>query len=130
MCLLFTAFAFMTAWPVLRAKASRAPTALWVAGFVYLAVAVLSIGLQLWFRRRIISEFEFEGRSLRFRTLGISSTEVRDVSEIARVRDWRGRNGMIGYRLAFRDGRKVYLERAVPNATAFADRLRSLITEP
>ena len=129
MCLLFTGFALMTAWPLLHPEAIPPPTALRIASFVYVAVAVLSIGIQFWFRRRIISEFEFNGRSLRFRTLGISSMETRDVSEIASIRDWRGRSGMLGYRLVFRDGRKAYLERAVPNATAVAGRLRSLITE-
>jgi hypothetical protein len=52
--------------------------------------------------------------------------QTRDVSQVARIRDWRGRNGLLGYRLVFRDDRKAYLERAVPNAMALADQLRSM----
>ena len=53
--------------------------------------------------------------------------QTRDVTEIASIRDWRGRSGTLGYRLVFRDGRKAYLENCVSNAMALADQLRSLL---
>lgn len=93
MCLLFAGFALLAARPLLRPEANGPQRGLLIASSVYLAVALLSIGMQLWFHRRIISEFHFDGRSLRFRTLGISSMETREVSEIVGIRDWRGRSG-------------------------------------
>ena len=55
------------------------------------ALAIVSIGMQIWYLRRLISEFTFDGRALQFRTLGASVTQTRDVSQIADVQDWRGR---------------------------------------
>ena len=129
MCLLFAGFAFLAARPLLRPEANGPQRGLLIASSVYLAVALLSIGVQIWFHRRIISEFHFDGRSLRFRTLGISSMETRDVSEIARIRDWRGRSGALGYRLFFRDGGKAYLEYSVSNAIAVVEQQRSHLPE-
>jgi hypothetical protein len=51
-------------------------------------------------------------------------TQVRSFAEIKQVKEWRGRGGLIGYRLSFRDGGKVYLEYSVANSIALADQLR------
>jgi hypothetical protein len=70
----------------------------------------------------MVCEFDFDGSTLRFRTLGIRQT--RPLADVAQVKDWRGRGGPIGYRLVFRDGAKVYLEYSVANSIALADQLR------
>ena len=72
----------------------------------------------------LLREFNYDGRTLQFRTLGIRQTQVRPLEDIAQVKEWSGRGGPIGYRLVFRDGWKVYLEYAVPNSITWADELR------
>ena len=78
-----------------------------------------------WFWRRLIVEFTYDGRALRFRTLGKPRMELRDASEIAELGDWRGRGGSIGYKIKFRDGAKAYLQFGTPNASILAESLRS-----
>jgi hypothetical protein len=72
----------------------------------------------------MVCEFDYDGSTLRFRTLGIRQTHVRPHADVAQVKDWRGRGGPIGYRLVFRDGGKVYLEYSVANSIVLADQLR------
>ena len=96
-----------------------------IATLLYLAVAALGIATQVWFQRRIIGEFHFDSASFRFRALASSTTETRALSEIADVREWRGRGRALGYMLVFRDGGKAYLQHCVSNAPAVAEQLRS-----
>jgi len=62
------------------------------------------IGMLIRLRRRTVTEFTYDGRALRFRTLGVPDMQMRDLSEIAAVQEWRGRGGSNGYRFRFRDG--------------------------
>lgn len=124
MCLLFVAFGFLTARPLFRTVPAVPGKTLLIASVLYLAAAAVGIGMQLWFQRRIISEFLFDGRSFRYRTLGVSTFETRALSEIAAIRDWRGRSQPIGYKLLFRDGRKAYLQYCVSNSKVVAEQLR------
>lgn len=123
MCLLFASVGFLSARPLLAA-ATAPRHGILIAILLFVAMAALSIGMQIWFHRRIISEFAFDGRSFQFRTLGLSRRQTRELSEIAEVRDWRGRGGQFGYRLAFRDGAKAYLEYSVSNSMTVAEQLR------
>lgn len=91
---------------------------------MFVAVAGFGIGSQVWFRRRLISEFHYGGGALRFRTLGTAEMQLRDLSEIAKVDNWRGRGGALGYRFRFRDGHKVYLQYGVSNSVAAAEQIR------
>ena len=95
-----------------------------IASLLWLTMATVSIGLQLWFHRRVISEFTFDGRLFQFRTLGRSRQQTRELSEIVEVRDWRGRGGPQGYRLVFRDGARAYLEYSISSSMAVAEQLR------
>lgn len=81
-----------------------------------LIVAALGIGIQRWFRRRIITEFIYDDNALQFRTLALAEMQFRHVSEIAGLSEWRGRGGILGYRLHFRDGAKAYLQSSVTNS--------------
>ncbi len=78
----------------------------------------------VWFWRRSITEFSYDGRALRYRTLGRPEMQMRDLSEIKDVGEWRGRGGPQGYKLKFSDGANVYLQYGVSNATAAAERIR------
>jgi hypothetical protein len=80
--------------------------------------------MQVWFWRRIVNELSYDGRALRFRTLGTAEMRARDLSEIADLAEWQGRGGPIGYRLRFRDGEKVYLQFGVSNSTAAVEQIR------
>ena len=82
------------------------------------------IGGGIWFWKRLIKEFNYDGRTLTFNTLASSETQVRDASAIEEVSEWTGRGGALGYCIKFRDGAKFYLQNGVPNAAALAERLR------
>ena len=102
-----------------RGKGAAVAMMLW---FTFLAA--FAIGMQRRYDRRMIAQFSFDGSLLRFKTLGNAEPQARALSEIARVREWRGRGGPLGYRLDFRDGAKAYLEYSVTNATALSVQLR------
>src|SRR3974390_3437032 len=61
-----------------------------VASLIMATFAVFAILGQLWFHRRMISEFTLDGEALRFRTLGISEMQTRHIPEIAKISDWQG----------------------------------------
>jgi hypothetical protein len=106
--------------------AGRVPTrGLVIASLLFIAWAAFLIGLNLWFGRRIITEFAFDGQWFSFRTLGASEMQRRGLPEIADVRDWRGRGQYLGYVLVFRLRGKAYLEYTVSNCAAVAEQLRS-----
>jgi len=81
------------------------------------------IGSGFWFWKRLIKEFNYDGRTFTFNTLASSETQVRDVSAIEEVGEWTGRGGPLGYCVKFRDGAKLYLQNGVSNSAALADRL-------
>ena len=82
------------------------------------------IGSCFWFWKRLIKEFNYDGRTFTFSTLASSETQVRDISAIEEVGEWTGRGGPLGYCIKFRDGVKLYLQNGVSNAGALAERLR------
>jgi hypothetical protein len=123
MWVFFTGLGLISA-RLLLAAAARPNKAPILASLIMLALATSAIAGQFWFQRRIVCEFDYDGLTLQFRTLGIPQTHVRPLAEIAQVKEWRGRGGPIGYRLVFREGRKVYLEYSVTNSIALANQLR------
>ena len=96
-------------------------------GFATICLMVLGlslIGSVLWFWKRLLKEFDYDGRTFRFNTLGSPEMQVRDLSAIEEVDDWTGRGGPLGFCIRFRDGAKLYLQYGVPNAAALAERIR------
>jgi hypothetical protein len=96
-------------------------------GFATICLIVLGLSLiggVLWFWKRLIKEFNYDGRTFTFNTLASSETQVRDVSAIEEVGEWTGRGGPLGHCIKFRDGAKLYLQNGVSNAAALAERLR------
>ena len=124
MCLLLGGFGLRSIRFLLPVRGVWPSKGLFVSSLVFMAVASFGIGMQLWFRRRLVKEFSYEGRALRYRTLGTAELQTRDLSEIAEIGDWRGRGGSLGYRLRFRDGEKIYLQHGVSNSAAAAEQIR------
>ena len=130
-CVAFTAMGIMNVRILIAARGTAGARAQIVVSILFLAFIVFGIGGQFWYRRRIIDEFSWEGRALRFHTLGASEAEIRDVFEINKIGDWRGRGGSLGYKIVLRDGRKYYLPCGIPNAPQAAAEIRDLlITRP
>jgi hypothetical protein len=124
MFLLFGGFGLFNGRMFLRVGEVQAQKGLLLFSLVFVAIASFGIGMQLWFRRRIVSEFNYDGHALRFRTPGMGEMQTRALSEIADLGEWRGRGGPLGYRLRFRDGQKVYLRYGVSNSVAAAEQIR------
>src|SRR5262245_47843073 len=95
--------------------------------FAAICVIVLGLGLigsVVWFWKKVIKEFNYDGTTLTFNTLA-TETQVRDLSAIEEVGEWTGRGGPAGFCIKFRDGAKVYLHYGVSNAAALAARIRA-----
>ena len=120
MCVLFAGLGLIGA----RMAFSATDKARIIVGLIFMAFTAAAVAGQFWFQRRIVCEFAYDGSTLQFRTLGIQQTQMRPLTEIAQVKEWRGRGGPLGYRLVFRDGWKVYLEYSVANSIALANQLR------
>jgi hypothetical protein len=118
MCLLFAGVGIFNGRFVLPGPGR--PLGMRVASGAFIAFAIVAITGSIRFSRRMISEFSYDGATLRFRTLGIAG-------EIAEVREWQGRGGPVGYKLIFRDASKAYLEYSVSNASALAEELRRAV---
>ena len=82
------------------------------------------IGSVLWFWKRLVKEFTYDGRTFIFNTLASSEAQVRDISAVEEVGEWIGRGGPLGHYIKFRDGAKLYLQNGVSNEAALAERLR------
>jgi hypothetical protein len=126
MCIAFTAIAllsvrFLIHSPGLPTAESRS---LFVTSLLMIAFAVSAIGGQVWFLRRVVRKFSYDGNVLRFSTLGTAETQSRNVSEITEITEWQGRGGPQGYRLRFLDGQKIYLQYGVANCAAAVERMR------
>ena len=95
----------------------------------FAAISLLVLGLSfiggvLWFWKKLIKEFNYDGRTFTFNTLASPEMQVRDLSAIEEVGEWTGRGGPLGFRIKFRDGAKLYLHYGVSNAAALAERIR------
>jgi hypothetical protein len=96
-----------------------------VWAFTWMIVLGLGfIGSGMWFWKRLVKEFNYDGRTFTFNTLASPETQLRDVAAIEEVGGWTGRGGPLGYRIKFRDGAKLYLQNGVSNAAPLAEQLR------
>ena len=96
-------------------------------GFATICLIVLSlslIGVVLWFWKRLIKEFNYDGRTLTFNTVASPEIQMRDLSAIEEMGEWTGRGGPLGSCIKFRDGAKLYLQYGISNAAALAERIR------
>jgi len=101
---------------------SKAPV---VFSTVFVLFSMFAVASQVRFQRSLITEFRYDGSTIQFQTLRLQEAQMRPVSDIAAIRDWRGKGGPLGYRLQFQDKQKLYLEFSVSNSVALANRLRA-----
>lgn len=127
MCLLFTGLGLLNLHIMKVNGSSAADRARLSVSVIFVAFAAIAIAGQLWYLRRIISEFRYDGQTLQFRTVGRQDIEVVRAAEITSIRDWKGKGGSLGYRLKCEDRGKLYLEFSVSNSVALANRLRAEI---
>jgi hypothetical protein len=96
-------------------------------GFAAIWLMVLGaslVGAVLLFWKRIIKEFNYDGRTFTVNTLASPEMQMRDLSAIEEVGEWAGRGGPLGFCIKFRDGTKLYLQYGVSSAAALAERMR------
>jgi hypothetical protein len=125
MFLVFGGMAFIDVRMMIAAAHAGPDRAIMFFSFLFMLIVGAAIGSQVWFHRRIISEFRYDGLTLQFRTIGIKEPQMRLLSHIKAIRDWKGRGGPLGYRLQFQDKQKLYLEFSVSNSIALVNRLRA-----
>jgi hypothetical protein len=107
-------------FPVKGVSPTKGQTA---SSVVMMGISGGVIAMQLRFRRNIIKQYSYDGRALRYSTLGSPATETRDLSEIEEIGEWRGRGNLLGYKLRFRDRKTVYLQYGATNSVAMALRI-------
>jgi hypothetical protein len=129
MCILFAGMALLNL-RILSQTALQGDIA--PAGFSlgFLIFVTWAIAMQFRFLRFIVSEFRYDGFMFEFRTIGIRQTQTKTLSQIAAVKEWRGRGGPQGYRIVFQDRGKVYLSYGVTNAAQVGELLRWDISRP
>jgi hypothetical protein len=121
--LVFTGAAAVNAGLLLPSHKPPVSPAMRVIALLFILLAIGVIALQVWFRRRIIREFEYDGTTLHYRTLSLTESHSRFPSQLLAIREWAGRGGLMGYQLIFRDAPKAYLEDDTPNAAALIEKL-------
>lgn len=98
---------------------------------IFLLLTVWATATVLWFERRVIGECEYDGRTIRFQTIGQPAEQAHALEELSEIGEWLGQQGrgslgqMLGYRLSFRDGRQVLLSVGVARAKELARRLEA-----
>jgi hypothetical protein len=78
--------------------------------------------------RRTIMQFRYDTESLEFWTKA-TDWQIRQVSEIKSVHEWRGRRRLAGWGLVFRDRERVYLPATALNARTLIEQLRTDLVE-
>jgi hypothetical protein len=123
MCILFTAMGLLNL-RILSQTALHGDIAPTVFSLGFVIFVTWAIAMQFRFLRLIVSEFRYDGFMFEFRTIGIRQAQTKPISQIAAVKEWRGRGGPQGYRIVFQDRGKVYLSYAVTNAAQLGELLR------
>ena len=125
MSVLFGGMALISLWLMIRPAHTRADQMRFFVSFLMMLLAGAAIGSQVWFHRRIISEFRCDWSTLQFQTIGIQQPHMRPLADLTSIQDWRGKGGILGYCFQFRDRQKLYLEFSVSNSIVLANRLRA-----
>ncbi len=124
MCLVFTAFALVNARTLVEDLGPGGIRLRAVFAGVFMVFLAWGVWMMLRYQRRIVSEFIYDGVTFEFRTIGRRATQIKQVEQIKSVRDWRGRGGVLGARIDFEKGGKVYLGYFVRNGGVAGERMR------
>jgi hypothetical protein len=124
MFLVFGGMGFMNVRLMIAGVHAGPNRAILLFSVLFIFFVVAATVSQVWFHRRIITEFRYDGSTLQFRTISLQEPQFRPVADIASIREWKGKGGPLGYRLQFQDRQKLYLEFSVSNSIVLANRLR------
>ena len=124
MCLMFLALALLAGRFLVPIHDFPASSVLVAAAILFEIFVAGGIYLQIRNYCRIIRQFSYDGRSLKYGTLGSSQEQLRDVKQIIDVRQGRMGAPSIGFSVVFSDNKKVYLDYSMPHAREAAERLR------
>lgn len=129
MCTLFAGLALLNIRLIVLAAHSGQKASVFFS-LLFLLFTAAAIAGQIWFQRRIVAEFRYDGATLEFLTVAGQGqpAQFRPLAHIVSIRDWRGRGGNLGYLLQFQDRQKLYLEYSVTNSIALVNRLREDLT--
>ncbi len=127
---IFASAALVNGEMILPSHRPPVSDALRVIGFLFILLAIGVISMAMWYRRRIIREFQYDGITLHYQTLTIRHMQSRFPHQLVVIREWAGRGGLMGYQLIFRDAPKAYLEDDTPNASALIERLLQDMPQP
>ena len=125
MCLLFAGLAVLGGAVCTAGLMGMGPVEYVVFGAPFAAFAVWAIVSLIRSQKTLVREFSYDGRLLRFRTLASAEEQLRELHDIAEIREGQSsRSQAIGYCLRFRDGLKVYLDYSIHNVAVLAEQLR------
>src|SRR5579864_1687227 len=93
MCLLFSGLGLLNLHLMIAEAHAGPDKARLFVSFLFVLFAGVAIKYQFFFLRTVISEFQYDGSTLQFRTLGTQEPQFLPLSDIASIRDWRGRGG-------------------------------------
>ncbi len=82
------------------------------------------IYLSLRARRRVITQFDYDGATLRYQTVDNPRGASRAMDQLHKLDEWRNRAGRIGYILVFRDGAKLTLSLQIDQAQELIAKLQ------
>jgi hypothetical protein len=91
-----------------------------IVGWIPIGMVVLAIRA----RFGMITQFEYDDATLRYRTIDRPAWASRAIAELDQITEWRNSRDKIGYYLVFRGGIKLTLSLQIEGAQELADRLR------
>lgn len=104
---------------------------LWICLPAGLALATTLAGVPLWFWWRSpawIQRFEYDGRIFSYAFNAGQPSRNRSLQEVASISEYhRRKQGLLGYRITFRDGTCILLSRQVTNADQLYAALRGAV---
>ncbi len=113
-------FSALTMWPLVsRIHSIPLPILL-----LYGAISAMAIASYLQVRNRVITQFDYDGSTLYYRTAGHPETRTLPMVDLHKIKDWRTKGGTLGFILVFRDGQKLNVDFALANSDALIARLR------
>jgi hypothetical protein len=126
MCLFFTGLFVLAGTVFVAAFTGAGPdsTAYVVVSIPFAGFAAYAVVSLLRSLNTLVREFSYDGRQFRFRTIAHADEYIRELADIAEVRQGQSPRGSGCFVLSFRNGQKVYLDFSLPNVAVLAELLR------
>jgi len=97
---------------------------LFLSGLVMTVLTLSGIGAQVWFRRRLVKEFSYDGSVLRFRPSERQRRKPVIYLKLRKLPSGEAAEARKAIALRFLDGQKIYLQYSVTNSFAVAEEMR------